>query len=55
MGRKGERDKGIQTSSYEISHGDVTYITGNIVNSIKVTNTVTDGYQTYWGDHFKGI
>ena len=34
VGGMGEGDQGGQTSSYRISHGEVMYCIGNIVNSI---------------------
>lgn len=33
-----------------MSHGDITYSTGDIINTSVVT-AVTDGYDTYRGEH----
>ena len=37
MGETGEGDQEVQTSSYKISHWDVMYSIGNIVNNIVIT------------------
>ena len=37
MGEIGEGDLELQTSSYKISHGDITYSIGNTANNIVIT------------------
>lgn len=51
MCKMGEGTQKVQTSNYKISHRDIIYSIGNIANNIIIT-VVTDGNQTYGGDHF---
>ena len=51
MGKIGEGVEEIQSFSYKISHGNVQYRIGNIVNNMVTTLMVTDDNSTDHGDY----
>lgn len=51
MGRRGEWDSEVKTSSYKISHRDKKYSIGNMVSNIVILLCGDRGDYTYCGEH----